>query len=209
MDQLSIVLADDHVMFRQGIRSFLESLDGITIVGEATDGLELLEILKTTIPDVAILDIVMPNMHGMEVMHEMHQKYPQIKVLFLTMHGKLEYIRQALTYGVHGFILKEEPRSELVKAIEAVREGKKYFSPLLATTLSSMIINKDETTFLSRREREILKCLTSGMTSQEIANHLFISINTVRRHRQNIMQKLDIHSQTELIRYAISQGYSE
>jgi DNA-binding NarL/FixJ family response regulator len=209
MDQLSIVLADDHVMFRQGIRSFLESLDGITIVGEATDGLELLEILKTTIPDVAILDIVMPNMHGMEVMHEIHQKYPQIKVLFLTMHGKLEYIRQALAYGVHGFILKEEPRSELVKAVEAIREGKKYFSPLLATTLSSMIINKDETTFLSRREREILKCLTSGMTSQEIANHLFISINTVRRHRQNIMQKLDIHSQTELIRYAISQGYSE
>jgi DNA-binding NarL/FixJ family response regulator len=209
MDQLSIVLADDHVMFRQGIRSFLESLDGITIVGEATDGLELLEILKTTIIDVAILDIVMPNMHGMEVMHEIHQKYPQIKVLFLTMHGKLEYIRQALAYGVHGFILKEEPRSELVKAVEAIREGKKYFSPLLATTLSSMIINKDETTFLSRREREILKCLTSGMTSQEIASHLFISINTVRRHRQNIMQKLDIHSQTELIRYAISQGYSE
>ncbi|MEJ2225212.1 MAG: response regulator transcription factor, partial [Syntrophobacterales bacterium] len=131
MDPLSIVLADDHVMFRQGIRSFLESLDGITIIGEAKDGLELLEILKTTIPDLAIIDIVMPKMHGMEVLQEIHQNYPQIKVLFLTMHGKLEYIRQAIAYGVHGFLLKEEPRSELIKAIETIRDGKKYFSPLL------------------------------------------------------------------------------
>jgi DNA-binding NarL/FixJ family response regulator len=209
MDQLRIMLADDHVMFRQGIRSFLESLDGITIVGEAADGLELLEILKTTVPDVAILDIVMPGMHGMEVMHEIHQKYPQIKVLFLTMHGKLEYIRQALTYGVHGFILKEEPRRELVKAIEAIREGKKYFSTLLGTTLSGLILNKDDPRLLSKREREILKYVASGLTTPQISELLFISPNTVRRHRQNIMEKLNLHSQIEMVKYAISQGYSE
>lgn len=209
MDPLSIVLADDHVMFRQGIRSFLESLDGITIIGEAKDGLELLEILKTTIPDLAIIDIVMPKMHGMEVLQEIRQNYPQIKVLFLTMHGKLEYIRQAIASGVHGFLLKEEPRSELIKAIETIRDGKKYFSPLLATTLSNLIIEKDESRLLTPREREILKCLASGMTTQEIAELFLLSTNTVRRHRQNIMQKLDVHSQTELVRYAISHGYSE
>ena len=209
MTPFSIVLADDHVMFRQGIRSFLESLDGITIIGEAKDGLELLEILETNTPDLAIIDIVMPKMQGMEVLHEIHQKYPRIKVLFLTMHGKLEYIRQAIAYGVHGFILKEESRSELMKAIEAIREGNKYFSPLLGSILSDLIVNKSDPRLLTKREREILKYVASGMALQEISDLLFISPNTVRRHRQNIMQKLDLHSQTELVRYAISQGYAD
>jgi DNA-binding NarL/FixJ family response regulator len=209
MQSYSIVLADDHVMFRQGIRSFLENQDDLTIVGEAKDGLELLEIMKTTVPDLAIVDIVMPKMRGLEVLREIRLNYPSVKILFLTMHGKLEYIRQAIADGVNGFLLKEEPRSELIKAINTIRDGKKYFSPLLSSTLSSLIMDKDDPRFLTQREKDILKCLASGMKVNEISNLLSLSAHTVRRHRQNIMQKLNLQSLTDLVKYAISHGYSE
>jgi DNA-binding NarL/FixJ family response regulator len=209
MCPFNIVLADDHVMFRQGIRSFLEKQRGIKIVGEAKDGLELLEILKTTTPDLAIVDIVMPKMRGLEVLREVRKKYPRVKILFLTMHGKSEYIRQAIADGVQGFILKEEPSSELLKALKNIREGSKYFSPLLSSDLTSLILDNGDQKPMSQREQEILTYLAVGLKVPEIAEILLISHHTVRRHRQNIMRKLNLKSQTDLIKYAISHGYSE
>jgi DNA-binding NarL/FixJ family response regulator len=209
MCPFNIVLADDHVMFRQGIRSFLEKQRGIKIVGEAKDGLELLEILKTTTPDLAIVDIVMPKMRGLEVLREVRKKYPRVKILFLTMHGKSEYIRQAIADGVQGFILKEEPSSNLLKALKNIREGSKYFSPLLSSDLTNLILDNGDQKPLSQREKEILTYLAVGLKVPEISEILLISDHTVRRHRQNVMRKLNLRSQTDLIKYAISHGYSE
>jgi DNA-binding NarL/FixJ family response regulator len=209
MCPFNIVLADDHVMFRQGIRSFLEKQRGIKIVGEAKDGLELLEILKTTTPDLAIVDIVMPKMRGLEVLREVRKKYPRVKILFLTMHGKSEYIRQAIADGVQGFILKEEPSSNLLKALKNIKEGSKYFSPLLSSDLTNLILDNGDQKPLSQREQEILTYLAVGLKVPEISEILLISDHTVRRHRQNVMRKLNLRSQTDLIKYAISHGYSE
>ena len=121
MTPYKIILADDHVMFRQGIRNFIEKLEHVQISGEADDGLELLELLKTSVPDLIILDIAMPKLRGLEALREVKKRYPQVKVVILTMHGTKEFVRQAVSEGADGFILKEEPSSELIDAIKAVR----------------------------------------------------------------------------------------
>jgi DNA-binding NarL/FixJ family response regulator len=204
-----IVLADDHVMFRQGIRNFIEKLEHVQISGEADDGLELLELLKTSVPDLIILDIAMPKLRGLEALREVKKRYPQVKVVILTMHGTKEFVRQAVSEGADGFILKEEPSSELIDAIKAVRICNQYFSSRLSEALLSFARGEEEPEILTEREKEILQHLARGMSSQKISESLYISVHTVRRHRYNIMQKLNLHSMTELIKYAISKGYVE
>jgi DNA-binding NarL/FixJ family response regulator len=204
----SIVLADDHAMFREGIRRIIERIEDTVIIGEVEDGLELLELLKKSCPDLVILDISMPNLRGLEAIREIKKLYPQVQVMVLTMHRKKEFIRQALTDGADGFLLKEDPGGELIRAVTALKQGEKYLSRLISGDLIRMTLEQDKTDLLSMREREVLTLLAEGKKTQEIAAALFISANTVRRHRYNIMEKLKLNSLADLVKYAISQNYT-
>ncbi len=207
MESYSIVLADDHPMFREGIRKIIERIQDVSITGEVSDGLELLEFLKTSCPALAIVDISMPNLRGLEAIREIKRNYPKVKILVLTMHKKKEFIRQALRDGADGFLLKEDAGGELIRAVQAVRKGGKYISPLLSGLLASLALEEEDSEILTMREREVLKLLAEGKKTNEIASALYISPYTVRRHRSNIMEKLDIRNLADLVKYAISQNY--
>jgi len=207
MESYSIVLADDHPMFREGIRKIIERIQDVSISGEVNDGLELLEFLKRSNPKMAIVDISMPNLRGLEAIREIKRNYPKVKILVLTMHKKKEFVRQALKDGADGFLLKEDAGGELIRAVQTVRKGEKYISPLLSGLLTSLAVGEKETEILTLREREVLKLLAEGKKTNEIARALFISPYTVRRHRYNIMAKLDIKNLADLVKYAISQNY--
>jgi DNA-binding NarL/FixJ family response regulator len=208
VSSFSIVLADDHVMFREGIRKIIEKIEDTVIIGEVNDGLELLELLKKSCPNLVVLDISMPNLRGLEAIREIKKYYPQVKILVLTMHRKKEFIRQALADGADGFLLKEDPSGELIRAVQALKKGEKYLSRLISDDLIRLTLELDQNDALTSREREVLILLTEGKKSQEIANALFISVNTVRRHRYNIMEKLKINNMADLVKYAISQNYT-
>lgn len=207
MDACTIILADDHAMLREGIRKIIERIEGALIIGEVNDGLELLELLKKFSPNLVILDISMPNLRGLEAIREIKKTYPQVKVLVLTMHKKKEFLRQALRDGADGFLLKEDAGSELIRAVQTVRNGGKYLSPLLSSVLTSLAVEEEKTEVLTMREREVLKLLAEGKRTKEIAAALYISPHTVRRHRSNIMEKLNIKNLADLVKYAISQSY--
>jgi DNA-binding NarL/FixJ family response regulator len=210
-----IVLADDHVLFRQGIKNILEESKGLEIVAEAGDGLKLLEVIKEAMPDMVVLDISMPNLRGIEATREIKIIAPEIKVLILTMHNDKEYAYHAISAGAEGYLLKEDADTELFAAIEKIRLGGYYISPLLSGEMmheltqmkhKGQILSPPES--LSTREREVLKLIAEGRTNKEIANLLCISIRTVEHHRSNIMKKLNIRQTANLVKYAIRKGYT-
>jgi DNA-binding NarL/FixJ family response regulator len=207
MDPYTIVLADDHAMFREGVRKIIERIEDLSINGEANDGLELLELLKKSCPNLVILDISMPNLRGLEAIREIKRTYPKVKIIVLTMHKKKEFIRQALKDGAEGFLLKEDAGGELIRAVQTVRSGGKYLSPLLSTILTRLALEEENAEILTRREIEVLKLMAEGKRTKEIAEILYISPYTVRRHRSNIMEKLNINNLAELVKYAIFQNY--
>lgn len=207
MNPYTIVLADDHVLFRQGVKKIIEEVDGLQVVGEVNDGLELLEVLKKETPALIILDISMPNLRGLEAAREIKKSYPQVKILLLTMHKKREFLQEGLDADVDGFLVKEDADTELLQAVEAIRRGQKFFSPLLSEKLADLVRRPGKTDPLTRREREIVKLLAEGKNSKEIADLLYISVFTVRRHRDNIMKKLEIKGLADMVRYAMEQGY--
>jgi DNA-binding NarL/FixJ family response regulator len=208
MDVYSIVLADDHVMFRQGVRRIIEETPGLEVVGEANDGLELLRLLKTQETELVLLDISMPLLRGLEATREIKQLYPQVKIILLTMHRTREFLHQALEAGAEGFLLKEDADFELLRAIQTVRGGGKFISPLLSSELADLALRGQgaDPDPLTPREKTIVKLLTEGKTPKEIADLLYISVFTVRRHRDNIMRKLNLKKLADLIKYALSRG---
>lgn len=207
MSSYAIVLADDHVIFRQGIRKIIEAVEGFEVVGEAADGLELLKLLKTTRPDLIILDISMPNLRGLEAAEEIKKQYPGVKILILTMHKKKGFVQLGLKAGADGFLLKEDADSELFRAIATIRKGDMYISPLLSNILWDLTLAEKDMEKLTKREREILKLLAEGKKPKEIAALLYISLPTVRSHRYSIMKKLNLKNLADLIKYAVSQGF--
>jgi DNA-binding NarL/FixJ family response regulator len=208
MDVCSIVLADDHVMFRQGVKRIIEETHGLEVVGEANNGLELLNLLKARLPELVILDISMPHLRGLEAIREIKKLYSRVKVIFLTMHRSREFLQQALEAGADGFLLKEDADLELLRAIQTVRGGKKFISTLLSTEMADLALRDKpaDTDSLTVREKTIVKLLAEGKTPKEIADLLYISIFTVRRHRDNIMRKLNLKRLADLIKYALSRG---
>ena len=208
MTPYTIVLADDHALFRQGVKKIIEEVDDLRVVGEANDGLELLELLKTQDPALVILDISMPNLRGLEAAREIKGLYPQIKVLLLTMHKKKDFLQQGLEAGVDGFLVKEDADAALLQAVRAIRQGEKFYSPLLSSKLADLAFQKGKSDPLTKREKEVAKLLAEGKSSKEIAKLLYISIYTVRRHRDNIMKKLELKGLADLVRYAMDQGYT-
>ena len=215
MNPYRIVLADDHVMFRHGIKSILEGAEGLEVVGEASDGLKLLELVKQVTPDMVILDISMPNLRGLEATKEIKTISSDVKVLILTMHRDKEYVYHAISAGAEGYLLKEDADTELFTAIEKIRQGGHYISPLLSGELTHELIQASQkgqltppSDPLTLREREVLKLIAEGISNKEIADLLSISIRTVEHHRANIMEKLNIKQTANLIKYAIRKGYT-
>ena len=215
MKPLRIVLADDHVMFRQGIRNILGSRKDLEVVAEAGDGLELLDVLKRTEADLIIMDISMPHLRGLEATREIKKLNPRLRVLLLTMHKEMEYVSAAIQAGAEGYLLKEDADTELFQAIGRIREGSSYLSPLLASSAAHELIRRrlsgqDGTApeQLTLREREVLTLVAEGISSKEIAARLFISTRTAEHHRANIIRKLNVHSAAQLIKYAIQKGYT-
>jgi DNA-binding NarL/FixJ family response regulator len=210
-----IIIADDHALFRQGLRRILEGIPETEVVGEAKDGLELLKLLRTAAPHLVVLDISMPNLRGLEAIREIKAKDPRIKVLMLTMHKDKAYLYQALSEGADGYLLKEDADAELYSAIDKIRLGKIYVSPFLSDTFAEELSNrslKDIKAFgegdtLTARERVVLKMIAEGRSNKEIGDLLFISARTVERHRANIMDKLGLKNTAELVKYAIQKGY--
>ena len=210
-----IVLADDHVMFRQGLKRILAERSDLEVIGEVGCGLELLKLLEKLVPDLIILDISMPNLRGLEAIHEIKMNHPKVRILVLTMHKDKEYLRLAITGGAEGYLLKEDADSELFSTIDMVRRGKKYISPELSEGLAKDWIKvtrgDQEPSFeperLTVREREVLKLIAEGKSSKEIGDVLFISARTVEHHRANIMDKLNLKKTADLVKYAIQKGY--
>ncbi len=213
MNSYQIILADDHVILRQGIKKIIDEYGDLQVIGEAGDGLELLELLKKSSPDMVILDISMPNLRGIEASKEIKNLYPLIKILILTMHKKAEYVYYALSAGVEGYLLKEDTESELFAAIETIRSGKTYVSSCFATKMTDDLVQyyrgekKETSELLTTREKEVLKLIAEGKSSKEIASLLFISVFTVNNHRANIIKKLKLKRTADLVRYAMDQGY--
>lgn len=206
----NIVIADDHVMMREGIKQLLEFDGSIKVIGEAGDGIECLKVLENTIPDVLLLDINMPHMNGLEVLKEIKKRRIDLGVLILTVHNEVEYLVKAVDIGVDGYILKDSESSELKKAIESVINGDKYIQPSLIPGLNSRLINrdsdKDKLEQLTKRELEVLVLIANGMFNKEIAIELNISERTVKNHISNIFKKIDVADRTQAAVFAIKNN---
>ncbi len=210
MDRIKILMVDDHAILRDGIRALLGVHDDIEIVGEASEGKEAIEKVQELMPDVVIMDIAMPGMDGLEATRRITKKSPKTKVLVLTQYDNKEYVLSVIKAGAAGYIPKRALSSELVSAIHAVRQGDSFLYPSAAAALIEDYLQQAEGEEpydrLTAREREILKLIADGHTSRDIANMLFLSLKTVLNHRVKIMEKLNLHNRTELIKYAMRKG---
>ena len=210
-----VILADDHVLVRQGLKRILVETGDLEVVGEAGDGLELLDILAKSPADMVVLDISMPRMRGIEAIPEIKALYPDVAILILTMHKDVEYLYLALSSGAKGYVLKDDAEKELFDAIARVRQDKTYVSPHFSEELLDDLVHLKrgegkghfDIDPLSPRERQIVKLIAEGYSSREIAEFLFISVRTVDNHRANIMEKLNLKKATDLVKYAIEKGY--
>ncbi|MBW1838010.1 MAG: response regulator transcription factor [Deltaproteobacteria bacterium] len=214
MKPYRIVLADDHKMFRLGVKKIIDEIDDLEITGEVDDGLQLLALLKKSAPQMVILDISMPNLRGIEATREVKMIDPAVKILILSMHKNKEYLYHCFSAGAEGYLLKEDTDTELFSAIETIRRGGIYISPILSMEVAddlSKIYTGTQRPPLERltiREREVIKLIAEGKSRKEIAELLYISVHTVGHHRANIMKKLKFKKNTDLVKYAIRKGYT-
>ena len=213
MNKIRIVLAEDHILVRAGIRALLESQPDMEIVGEASDGQEAIHLVQELAPDVVVMDIAMPVVGGLEATRHIHSKSPDVRILALTMHEDERWFFQAIHAGASGFVVKGALPSEFLLAVRAVAQGQVYLYPSLARKLVDEYLDHvksgRETAVadgLTEREQEVLTLISEGRTGKEIAKQLGISTHTVERHRQNLMAKLDLHNRAELVQYAIRKG---
>ena len=210
MGKIRILLVDDHTIMRDGIRALVSLDDGIEIVGEASEGKEAIQKVQELKPDLVVMDIAMPGMDGLEATRRITKKNPIVKILILTQHDNREYILSTIKAGAAGYLPKRALGSELVSAIRAVHEGQSFLYPSAAAALIEDYRQQAEEEEpygrLTPREREILKLIAEGHTSREIADILFVSLKTVHGHRTHIMEKLDLHNRTKLIKYAMRKG---
>lgn len=208
----TIVLADDHQVVRKGIRALLEMEQDFQVVGEAGDGLEAVHLTLRLRPDVLVLDLMMPGLNGIDVTRQVTKQAPQTRVVVLSMYAAEDYVLEALRNGASGYVLKDASISELVQAIRSVVMGRRYLSPPLAErAIDAYVRQTQESTLdpyetLTDREREVLHLAAEGLTSAEIAERLSLSPRTVENHRSNMMRKLGLRTQTDLVRYAIRRG---
>ncbi len=213
MSKIRVFLVDDHLILREGIRSLLGKVPDIEMVGEAGDGAEAVAKVEQLVPDVVLMDITMPGMSGLEATKQIKQKYPQVKILILTIHETNQYLSQMLQAGASGYVVKTAAASELISAIRAVHQGDVYLYPSITRMLVEDYLQRvkggeEKTSYegLTSREREILMHIAEDKKNKEIADLLGISVRTVQSHRTNLMDKLGARDRTELVKYAIRKG---
>jgi DNA-binding NarL/FixJ family response regulator len=213
MATLRILLGDDHVLVRQGIRKILEDRPDWEVVAEASDGREAVRQSETMHPQVAVLDIGMPLLNGIEATRQIVRRSPQVHVLILSMHANEGYIIQALKAGATGYLLKDSLDTDLIRGVAAVATGKSFFSPVVAKVMLDDYVRHladkgiaDRFESLSQREREIFQLIAEGHSNKEIAELLSVSTATIETHRAHILQKLDVHNTAELVLYAVRRG---
>ena len=211
MSPVRVLLADDHSLVRAGLRKLLESIADFQVVGEAGDGLTLMELVQQLQPDLVLMDISMPGLNGIEATARVMRAWPQTRVVILSMHQNEEYVRQALRYGAAAYLLKDAAPLELEQALAAVVRGETYLSPAVSQgVLSDYVgrLRRDEQPgdALTPRQREVLKLIAQGKSTKEIARSLDLSVKTVDTHRSQLMKQLDIHEVTGLVRYALRVG---
>lgn len=201
MEPYRILLADDHVLFREAMRKAIGDTKGLAVVGGVDDGLELMEFLKHTRPDLIILDLTMPNLSGLEAAREIKKLYPEVKILILSMHKSKGCLKGAFWVGVNGYLLKEDAFQDLMSAIETIRSGKEYISPRLTDQMSDMYLQQKIEERLTKQETIVLSLIAEYLTDEEICDRLFISIATFRNHLSSIKNKLNIKTRPHLIKY--------
>lgn len=211
--KLRILLGDDHTLMRQGLRKILEAHDGWQIIAEAGDGRQAVKDALALQPDIAILDIGMPLLNGIEAARQITRRAPTTRVVIVSMHGDEAYITQALQAGAKGYLLKDSADTDLIGAVEAVAAGKSFFSPAVADVMRDDYVRHlagkgivDRFESLSEREREVFQLIAEGYSNKEIADMLSVSATTIETHRAHVLQKLDMHSTAELVRYAVRRG---
>jgi DNA-binding NarL/FixJ family response regulator len=203
MERYRIILADDHALFRQGLRRIIEGVGDLEVAGEAGDGLELLGLLEQAPVNLVILDLSMPKLRGLEALRQIRCRFPQVRLLVLTMHK--EYLHEALSLGASGYLVKEDADRELFTALERIRQGGIYLSPRLREDAAVCSHPAGET--LSHREREVLQLIVEGKSNRDVADILLLSVRTVEAHRASIQHKLNLGNTAELVRYAFEMGY--
>jgi DNA-binding NarL/FixJ family response regulator len=211
MSVTRVVLADDHVLVRAGIRALLEKIPDVEVVGEARTGREVVELVKSKLPDLVLMDIAMPDLGGLETLPQIVEDFPGTKVIILSAHANEEYVIRALRSGVSGYMLKDAGTSELELAIRSVREDKTYLSPSISRTVIDDYLQRvggaiSPLERLTPRQREILQLVAEGKNTKEIAFGLDISVKTVESHRLQLMERLNIHDVPGLVRYAVRSG---
>ncbi len=212
MGKYKIMLADDHEMFREGLKGLLERESDCKVVGEAQDGAELIQELQKISCDVVVLDISMPNVDGMTAMKTIGERYPHVKILVLTMQKDQEYFRHAMSYGALGYLLKDDAFDQLAIAIKTIMKGKSFVSRSVSALLTDRYIRSLEddgdpsSDILTKREKQVLKLVAMGLANKNIAIRLKISIRTVETHRIHLTNKLGIKTTAGLVRFAISKG---
>ncbi len=215
MDKIRILLADDHTILREGIRALLEDQPDMVVVGEAEDGRWTVHLAHELRPDVVVMDIAMPLLNGLEATRQIKHDCPQTAILVLTMYDNEEYIRQVLKAGASGYVLKHAAASELVEAIRAVHRGDAVLSPTITRRVIEEYLRANgaqtapASSELTPREREVLQLIAEGYTNKQIAEILSLSVKTVQTHRASLMQKLNLHDRSDLIKYAIQKKIIE
>ncbi len=216
MAKIKVLIADDHAVVREGIKLILSREQDIEIVGEAGNGREALDLVAKLKPQVVVMDISMPEMGGIEATKQVKETWPKINVLALTMHEDESYVFQLLKAGASGYVLKRGAAQDLVQAIRSAAKGEAFLYPSVARSVLQDYLKRIESgddrgryDGLTGREREILALIAEGLSNQEIAQKLYISIKTVQTHRTHIMEKLDLHNRAQLVRYAIRKGLIE
>jgi DNA-binding NarL/FixJ family response regulator len=206
-DRLKILLADDHTIVRQGLKLILSAHADLEVVGEAANGREAVELADKLRPDIVLMDVQMPELNGIDATKKMVAANPRIRILVLSMHKESVYVREILKAGARGYILKDAIDTELLNAIRSVAKGDGYISPAVAGALNDKVKDpSNPVDMLSAREREVLLLIAEGKTNKEIATHLNLSVYTVDSHRGKIMEKLNLHSAGELVRFAMKNG---
>jgi DNA-binding NarL/FixJ family response regulator len=210
---IRIILADDHAVIRRGLRLVLEQQKDFEVVGEASDGRGAVNLAESAKPDIAVLDITMPNLNGIEAAHQISAKQIGVATIVLSMHADESFVLRALKAGARGYLLKESAEGDLINAIRLVSEGKSFFSPTVSRMLVEDYVRQlqdkdieDSYDLLTLRERELLQLIAEGKSNKDIANMLNLSLYTVETHRSNILNKLNLHSVPELILYAVRKG---
>jgi len=213
MKKIRILLADDHTVMRAGLRSLLERQPDLEVVAEAADGRHAVELAGSLGPDVVVMDIGMPNLNGIEAARQILDRSPGAAVVILSMHADESYVMRAMKAGARAYLLKDSAEADLLLAIQAVSQGKSFFSPRISRILAEDYVRlleqkggEDSYELLTAREREILQLLAEGKTNKDVATLLSLSLYTVETHRGRILQKLNLHSSAELVLYAVRKG---